>query len=81
MNDTSQLAVLTVDRHAKTDSLQISIGDESTGYRIAGQKYDGNSECLRRVILTQRDADEIRGYLDAAFPQDKERSDNQETDR
>lgn len=49
----------------------LSVVDEKgygSGYRLAGGKYDGGGETLTRHRLDQRDADEIRRLLDAAFP-------------
>ena len=43
---------------------QISIGDETSGFRIAGGKYDGMGREILRSNLTKRDADSIRQYLD-----------------
>lgn len=44
--------------------LQIAIGDGSTGYRIAGGKFDGGGKSLIRRVIDKQDADEIRRYLD-----------------
>ncbi len=57
-------AYISVDRDKLTGGIQISIGDDSGGYRIAGPKYCGSGESLKRHVLTKRDADEIRHYLD-----------------
>jgi hypothetical protein len=38
------------------------------GYRLAGPKFNGSSKLLLQTELDQRDADEIRAYLDAVFP-------------
>lgn len=48
--------------------MQMSIGDGNGGYRIAGGKYDGMGKTLMEHTLTLRDAEEIRRYLDKAFP-------------
>ena len=57
-----------VDKDNRTGLIQVSIGDNSTGYRLAGPKYSGNSVSLHRQEMSQRDATEIRQLLDAAFP-------------
>jgi hypothetical protein len=66
---------LEVSRDNFTGGLQLSISqldenDHGHGYRIKGPKFLGDSATLLSHDLTQRDAGEIRGYLDAAFPQD-----------
>lgn len=51
---------------------QVTIGDEAEGdYRIAGHKFSGFSRLQLQKTLTQRDAEEIRNYLDRAFPRSK----------
>jgi len=57
-----------VDRDGWTNGLQLSIENENGGFRIAGPKYNGRSKNLQRHEITQRDAEEIRRYLDEAFP-------------
>lgn len=70
--------VMEVSKDGWTKGLQLSISylDENSrghGYRIAGPKFNGSSVTLLKTELTERDAAEIRGYLDAAFPlKDKE---------
>lgn len=66
---------LTIDvsKDGYTGKLQVSINevDESGsghGYRLLGPKFLGASETLAAADLDQRDADEIRKYLDKAFP-------------
>lgn len=64
---------LEVSRDGWTDRLQLSISqldDEGRGhgYRLAGPKFNGSGEALLKRELDQRDADEIRAYLDAVFP-------------
>lgn len=64
---------LEVSRDGWTKGIQLSINrlDEKGighGYRIAGPKFNGSGEMLLKHELSQRDADEIRGYLDAVFP-------------
>ena len=46
--------------------IQISIGDDHGGYRIAGPKFDGSSKLLSKRTLDKRDIAEIRKYLDKA---------------
>lgn len=62
-----------VDRDTLTGGIQVNIGqtDEKGhghGCRLAGPKYLGASKSLLVHEVTARDADEIRGYLDAVFP-------------
>ena len=55
---------ISVDRRKVDGALQISIGKENShGYRIAGPKYDGNSETLLKVFLSEAEKKEIRSYL------------------
>ena len=54
---------LTVDRREVDGALQVSINHDSSGYRIAGAKYDGSSRTLLKRKLTKSDVDVIRGYL------------------
>lgn len=60
--------VLKVSKDRWTGGLQLSIGDGHGGYRIAGPKFNGSSETILSRTLTERDAEEIRSYLDEAFP-------------
>lgn len=53
---------LFVDKCNQTGSIQLSIGDEHGGYRIAGSKYCGCSNLLEHE-LTERDIKEIDEYL------------------
>lgn len=63
---------LQVDRDGWTGDIQLNIGNpQGGGYRIAGPKYNGSSENILTVTLTERDAKEIRAYLDASFPTDE----------
>ncbi len=58
---------LSLDRTGKAPwfGYQISINLEGEhGYRLMGPKYLGDSEQLRVVTLDERDASEIRQYLD-----------------
>ncbi len=61
--------VIEVYRNGPVGSLQVSIGfKDSGGYRLTGPKFTGQSTLLRSHELDQRDADQIRAYLDQAFP-------------
>lgn len=55
---------ITVDQRSD-GALQIGIGDENGGYRIAGPKYDGTGRTLLKHELTVTDGDEIKRYLRA----------------
>jgi hypothetical protein len=62
-----------VDRDTLTGGIQVNISkvdenDMGHGCRLAGPKYLGASESLLVHEVTARDADGIRGYLDAVFP-------------
>jgi hypothetical protein len=62
-----------VSRDGWTNGLQLSINqtDENGaghGYRLAGPKFNGSGETLLTATLDERDAEEIRHYLNAAFP-------------
>lgn len=59
---------LCIDRDGWTGGLQISIDSDGTGCRITGPKYNGSSVSMKKHKLTERDAQEIRRYLDKAFP-------------
>ena len=61
---------LTVDRDGLTGGMQISISNDSHGYRIHGPKYCGQSTPVVTHKLTERDAQEIGRYLaEVAEPQ------------
>lgn len=67
--------ILEVTRDGWTNGLQINIAqlgedDKGWGYRLAGPKFNGSSTTLLKTELDQRDADEIRKYLDDVFPTD-----------
>ena len=56
-----------------TGGVQVSLSqlDEhgaGHGYRLAGPKFTGSGEVLVSRDLDERDAEEIRRYLDAVFP-------------
>lgn len=60
---------ISVDQRSIDGAMQISIGiqDESGhghGYRLAGPKYDGRGKTLLRHVLSERDATEVKVYLD-----------------
>lgn len=60
---------LHVDKDGWTGGLQLNIcHPKSGGYRIAGPKYNGSSTNVLMYRLTERDANEIRRYLDESFP-------------
>ncbi len=44
--------------------VQLSIRHKGGGYRICGPKYAGNSRTIRKHVLTKRDVEELRDYLD-----------------
>lgn len=62
-------ALLSIYKDGLTGGIQLSIGDKNGGYRIAGPKFNGSGKPLLEHRLTERDAKEIRYYLDCAFPQ------------
>jgi hypothetical protein len=62
-----------VSRDGWTKGFQLSISklDETgvgDGYRLAGPKFNGSGKVLLSRTLDERDAEEIRRYLDAMFP-------------
>lgn len=51
----------------QSGSVQTSIGEANgIGYRISGPKFSGRSTLLSRYVLTSRDVQEIRRWLDEA---------------
>lgn len=65
--------VMEVSKDGWTKGLQLNISqirEDGTGhgYRIAGPKFNGSQSVLLAAELTERDAGEIRAYLDAVFP-------------
>lgn len=65
--------ILEVTRDGWTKGLQLNIAqvdenDGGWGYRIAGPKFNGSQKTLLQTELTEQDANEIRGYLEAVFP-------------
>lgn len=66
-------AYIKLDRDGWTRGLQLSVdiqdeGGGGHGYRLAGPKYNGSSERVFWHRISERDASEIRRYLDLAFP-------------
>ena len=66
---------LTIEVHEDglTGRLQLGIHqtDENGaghGYRLAGPTFNGTGRTLLTATLDERDAEEIRRYLDTAFP-------------
>lgn len=58
-----------LDRDRFTGRFQVSINaiDDKgfgEGYRLIGPKYIGQSQRVDRIVLNERDAKEIRSYLD-----------------
>ena len=52
-----------VERDGWTKGLQLSIGDDDGGFRLAGPKFNGSSEPVLTYKLTSaRDLDEIESY-------------------
>lgn len=67
MSDEAKTVTLSFGRNS-IGQYQASINDEDGGFRIAGGKYDGRGTVLLEKELSARDAEQIRHYLDAAFP-------------
>jgi regulator of replication initiation timing len=42
---------------------QVEIGGGGFGYRLFGPKFDGSSRLIKSVILSDRDKEEIIGYV------------------
>lgn len=61
----AEAVYLNVDRDGWTGGLQLSIGDDAGGFRLAGPKFNGSGERVLTRRLDQRDVTEIRRYLDA----------------
>ena len=67
---------LTIEVHRDGLSRKLQLGIHQTGksgaghgYRLAGPKFSGSGETLLTATLDERDAAEIRRYLNAAFPE------------
>ena len=69
---TNPEVILTVDERAVDGAIQVSIGNERGGYRLAGPKYDGRGCQLLRVVLDERARAVIRRYLDAVDHQSQD---------
>lgn len=63
--------ILGVYKDGWTGGTQVSIGDENGGYRIYGPKFNGSSKPICEIKISESDAEEIRRYLDAAYPRKK----------
>lgn len=64
---------ITVDQDGLTKGYQISIDSRDEkgtgrGTRLAGPKYCGMSRTLKRALIGEREAADIRSYLDEHFP-------------
>jgi hypothetical protein len=58
------MVFITVDKRRFDGALQVQISNGSTGFRIAGPKYNGNNTVqLLKHVLTKRDAEQIKRYL------------------
>jgi len=69
----SNKLTIAVDQDGWTKGYQVSINligkdGGGHGYRIAGPKFNGSSTSVVKHTLTERDAREIRAYLDRVFP-------------
>jgi hypothetical protein len=52
-----------IEVHDSGHGLQLSIGDNDTGYRLHGPKFAGNSKRVLAHLLTISDCEVIEGYL------------------
>src|SRR5690349_17639563 len=68
---TESKVVLSVDKDGLTGGFQLSIGDDRTGYRIAGPKYCGQSKSVFEHRITPRDAGEIHSYIRELLPENE----------
>jgi len=65
-------ATLHIYQDTRTGGFQLTIDDAAEGgYRIMGPKFTNVSRLLLSKNLTARDAQEIRDYLNRAFPRSK----------
>lgn len=55
---------LTVDQRSFDGAIQVSIGNDRIGYRIAGPKYDGSGKQLLKKQLTKSEKTEIMSWLE-----------------
>ena len=67
---------LTIEIHRDGLSGKLQLGIHQTdengaghGYRLAGPEFSGSGETMLTRTLDERDAEEIRRYLDTAFPE------------
>ncbi|WP_069874537.1 hypothetical protein [Streptomyces malaysiensis] len=75
MSDTKSTDTIVIDvcKDGWTGGLQLGIAKlnengRGIGYRIAGPEYSGSQERLLRHTLDERDAEKIRDFLRAGFP-------------
>ena len=61
-------AYIFLDKDGWTKKFQISIGTDDGGYRMTGPDYNGSGKQIIKHEITERDASEIRKYLDIVFP-------------
>lgn len=54
-----------VDQDGWTGGYQLSIGDDTGGYRLCGPKYNGSSNRLITYIPSDSDLDAIEEYIAA----------------
>lgn len=57
-----------VERDPRAKTLQVRLGLGGSAYRLLGPRPCSGSEIFSSRVLTHRDADEIRRYLNEAFP-------------
>lgn len=57
---------LEIHRDGWTGGLQLSIGNDYSGYRLIGPKFNGSSEVIASRVLDDRDIAELRRYCDEA---------------
>jgi hypothetical protein len=57
---------ISIDQDGWTKGIQLSIGTEDHGYRIAGPKFNGSSKTLKKHALDARDIAEIESYIKVA---------------
>lgn len=63
----SGVVVISVERDGVTGGLQLSIGDDDSGFRLAGPKFNGTSKpVLTHKLTNERDLDEIEAYCKRA---------------
>lgn len=73
MNKLNYEVRISVYRDRDSGGIEIVVEDESgSGVRLCGPKFCGDDRFLGCVRLKQQDADEIRFYLDRAFPMKEE---------